>query len=125
MPRVSLARATVLGALIIGPYVGCKLSTEPLTDSSLCAHTTPENGGCARLLGVVLDSTGHPIEFSQLTLRVDSARADPQAYGATLVQTSSDGQFGVEMRRFAPLTPQPTPDTITTHLIYGVPDPSS
>jgi hypothetical protein len=125
MPRVTTARALVLGTLILGPIVGCNLSTEPLPDPSLCTHSSPENGGCARLLGVVLDSTGRPIEFTQLTLRVDSSRADPQAYGSTIVTTSTDGQFGLEMRRFAPLASAPTPDTITTRLIYGVPDPSS
>jgi hypothetical protein len=125
MSRVSAVRALVLGALVLGPVVSCKLSTEPLADQTLCTHTSPENGGCARLLGVVLDSTGHPIEFTQLTLRVDSSRANPQAYGASVVVTTTDGQFGLELRRFNPITPVPSPDTITTRVIFGVPDPSS
>lgn len=122
MPRPTLHRAAILSVLTLGPVAACKLTTSPLPDLTLCQQTSElANSGCARLRGIVLDPGGRPMELVQLTLRVDSTRSGGP-YGAGVVTTGADGNFGLQLTRFSALTGHPSPDTVTARLVYAVPD---
>ena len=119
-PVIPSRRAPLAILAAVGAVAACNLSPEPLPDLSRCREIGEiGNTGCARLRGIVTDPDGRPYPGVQLHLRPPTGRGSYQTATAT---SDAVGVFGVQLTRLSVPAQTTNPDTLTTYLVYVVPD---